>query len=189
MVVRQRISIEEFLALPEDDVSKEYVDGEVVEKVSPKFKHSIVERELLKLIEQSGAARDFEAIPETRYIFGEPQRVYVPGVSIVHRERLQRDEDGEFADEQRLAPDIAIEILSPGQSAGRLIEKLTFYMANGVEIALVVDNERHQVTLYRPGDEPRTIAEPAAVNMSPVIPGLAIDLAELFAALRKPKQG
>jgi Uma2 family endonuclease len=184
MVIKQRLSIEEFLALPEEDASLEYVDGEIVEKVPPKFKHSRSQKFFLLFFENSSVATQFEAVPEARFLFGEPARGYIPDVAIVRRNRLTRDDSGEVADDQWLAPDIAIEILSPGQGAGRLIEKLTFYMANGVLLALVVDNQRHQVSVYRQGEEARTLAVGEQIDLMPAIPGLVLEVATIFAFLK-----
>jgi Uma2 family endonuclease len=45
-----QLTLEEFLALPEGDVNYEFVDGQAVPKVSPKYFHSTLQAALLLLI-------------------------------------------------------------------------------------------------------------------------------------------
>jgi Uma2 family endonuclease len=184
MVLKQKISLEEFLELPESEPALEFIDGEVVEKEVPKIKHATLQLHLAARLLESTLVAAFKVFTEARFIFGSSQRVYIPDVSVVARERLVRDELGEFADDQFIAPDIAIEILSPGQSAGRLLEKLTYYLENGVRLALVVDVEEKQVSVYRPAEQPRLIASPGFIDFEPVIQGLRLDLNELFDKLK-----
>ncbi|MPZ23787.1 MAG: Uma2 family endonuclease [Dehalococcoidia bacterium] len=184
VVTKQGLTLAEFLALPEEDETLEFVDGEVIEKVSPKTRHSILQREIIRQVMAAESTVGFEVLPEARFVFGSPTRAYVPDLSIVDVVRLPVDEQGRFADDLELAPDIAIEILSPGQSAGHLLDKLAFYMANAVGLGVVVDPERERVIAYRPGDEPRSLASPENLAFGPALPEFQLDLARLFRALR-----
>ncbi|MPZ23788.1 MAG: Uma2 family endonuclease [Dehalococcoidia bacterium] len=184
VVTKQGLTLAEFLALPEEDETLEFVDGEVIGKVSPQTQHGILQFEICQRVNTAGGSQGFRAIPEARFIFGEPPRAYVPDVSVVKLARLPLDDRGRFANHLAMAPDIAIEILSPGQSAGHLLDKLAFYMANGVGLGVVVDPERERVIAYRPGDEPRGVASPKSLSFAPVLPDIRLDLAALFRALR-----
>lgn len=183
MVTKQKLTLEEFLELPSEDPSFEFVDGEVVAKPVPQTQHSILQRELILQLAKAGASEAFQVLPESRYLFGAPRRVYVPDVSVVDQGRMPLDQRGRFADRLEMAPDIAIEVLSPDQSAGHLLDKLRFYIDNGVRLALIVDPERDLVTIYSPGLAPTSVSPPDAVDLSEVIPRFRLDLASLFAAL------
>jgi len=49
---QSQLTLEEFLALPNDDVACELIDGQAVPKMSPKFFHSMMQSALLILIHQ-----------------------------------------------------------------------------------------------------------------------------------------
>ena len=183
MVTKQKLTLEEFLQLPEDDVSLEYVDGEVIEKVSPQTQHAILTDEIISLLKRPAESAGYKVLPEIRLLFGNPTRAYVPDVGIARRDAIGVDKRGCWNNELRFAPDIAIEILSPGQNAGRLLEKLLFYMDNGVKMAIVIDPDSDLATVYEPGQEPRGIHVPDTIDLSAVIPGASIDLGKLFASL------
>jgi Uma2 family endonuclease len=57
-------------------------------------------------------------------------------------------------------PDIAVEILSPGQSRTRLMARRRWYVANGVRLAVFADPRRRVVRLFRPGADSATGVAP-----------------------------
>jgi Uma2 family endonuclease len=64
------------------------------------------------------------------------------------------------------APEFLIEVRSPEQRARPLPEKMEEYMANGVQLAWLIDPIEHTVSIYRPGraaevlDHPGSVARP-----------------------------
>lgn len=184
MVIAQRMSLEEFARLPEQKPGLEFVDGEVVEKVAPDSHHGVIQ---MALGFQIGDLADHVVFSEMRFTFGEPPRAYLPDVAIVDLDRIALEADGSMARRQNIAPDVAIEILSPDDRAGHVVDKLNFYMAHGVRLAIVIDDEKKQATVYRPGDQPTSVASPASIDLAPIAPGLAIDLGAIFSRV-KPKR-
>lgn len=176
-------TLEEYLALPEDKPYAEFVDGEVVRKVAPQSQHSVLQVQIGRRIASSPLATDFLVMTEARYILGQPLRAYLPDVSVIARTRLPRDARGRVENRLDLAPEIAFEIISPGQPSGALLDKISFYLASGVDLVVVVDPDRSHVIVYRRGQAPVTISAPGKLNLAPVIPSLEIDLGELFAEL------
>ncbi len=129
MAVRTKLTLEEFLALPETKPGCEYVDGEVVQKSMPDTDHAIIQRLLsfifsLFLREHPIA----EGGPEWRCIFGPPghERARLPDFALVMRERL-RDTRGD--EPFRGAPDFAVEIMSPDDRMSEVLDKVRFYLA------------------------------------------------------------
>jgi Uma2 family endonuclease len=182
MVTKQKLTLEEFLQLPDDDVSLEYVDGEVVEKVSPQTQHAVLMAKVLSILSDAAEAAGSKALPESRFVFGDPARAYVPDIGVAPRDVIGTDKRGRWRNELRFAPTVAIESLSPGQNAGRLLEKLLFYMENGVRMAIVIDPDSDLATVYEPGQEPRGVHVPDPIDLSAVIPGVSLDLGTLFAS-------
>lgn len=181
MVTQTRMTLEEFLALPETKPYREFVRGEVIPKAMPNTKHSTIVSELIFALKRyQREKRSVRVDTELRHLSRDEDRVYLPDVSLTRRERLPA---GGVGDPVEVAPDFAIEVLSPGDRAGDVLEKVDFYMRIGVGLAWLVDPEGQHVTVYRPGEAPEVVRAPATLDASPVAEGLTVSLEELFAAL------
>jgi Uma2 family endonuclease len=93
-IARQGLTLDEFLALPEEKPALEHVDGVVTQKVAPKFEHSVLQDQigwdLNRQLRPRGRAR---VLPELRATYG--GRSYVPDISVYRRERLPRRTPGQ----------------------------------------------------------------------------------------------
>jgi Uma2 family endonuclease len=182
MVATRRLTLDEYLELPEQKPYLEFVDGEVVEKVSAQLQHALLQKRLLMLLDGL-RERGLESLSELRFIFGDPPRAYLPDVALARRAELPRDEWGRARNRIDGPPAVAIEILSPDDKAGRLLEKLSFYMENGADLALVVDPEVERVSVYRPGEAAVLFDRGASIELAPVVPGFFLELDQVFSAL------
>jgi Uma2 family endonuclease len=79
---------------------------------------------------------------------------FEPDVLYLTRERLDRVRRRGV----RGAPNIAVEVLSPGTRKRDLDTKLPAYLAHGVEEVWIVDPEARTVTIHRPGEPPESVA-------------------------------
>lgn len=78
------------------------------------------------------------------------------------------------------APDFLIEILSPSDSLTELDAKMEQWIANGAEVAWLIDAIEKSVTIYRPGDEPEHLAHPTSVQGTGPIAGFELVLARVW---------
>ena len=181
---QRQMTLEEFLALPEEKPSLEFApDGTVTQKMSPKGKHSITQNTMLNLIDSFAVARRLgRAFPELRDLFG--GAAYVPDVSFYRWERIPRDASGRVADDFTEPPDIAIEIVSPGQRVNALIRRSIWYVDNGVQICLVVDPEDESVLIFRKGQQVQVAHGGDAIDLTDVLPGFELIAEQVFAPLR-----
>jgi Uma2 family endonuclease len=184
MAMTQRLTLEEFLALPEEKPALELEpDGTVVQKVSPQGQHSVLQLALCERINAFGRARRLAlALPELRDIFG--GAAYVPDVSVYRWQRVPRTAGGEVANVFDAPPDIAIEIVSPEQSVNALVRRCVWYVDNGVAIALLVDPADRSVVQFRRGQPARVLQGDDRIEFGSVLPDLTIAVAELFGSLR-----
>ena len=179
----QGLSLQEFLALPEVKPALEYAEGRVTQKVAPQGQHSLLQGSLTEAINRiTRPARLTLAFPELR--FSGRRRAEVPDVAVYRWERIPRTPGGRVANRFTEPPDIAIEILSPGQSRRELREMCLGFVARGVRAVLLVDADRDAVTLFRPGQEPATLRGTDAVDLDDVIPGLRLTVETVLGALR-----
>ncbi len=178
-IAGRRLTLEEFLALPEEKPALEYVDGEVTQKVSPKARHGMLQFVLTSKLTRPGVSRAF---PETRTTYA--GRSLVPDVIAFTWDRVPEDERGEIPDDIWVPPDVAVEIRSPGQSLREQVERCRWYVANGVRVSLLVDPIARTVRVFRPAGESGPLTGDDVVEVTDVIPGCAFAVRELFAALR-----
>jgi Uma2 family endonuclease len=80
------------------------------------------------------------------------------------------------------APDLAVEVRSPGDRA-QLDAKIADWFAHGSQLVWIVDTEARTVTSLRPGRPARTFAVGELVPGEDVVPGLSLPVAELFPPL------
>lgn len=148
-VTAKPITLEQFLELPEEEPALEFFEGCARQKVSPKGHHSRLQFVLAKRI------NDFAEPKRLAMVFTELRATYggasfVPDVSVYRWDRVPRDEPGKMAQDFREPPDIAVEIVSPGQSTNALIRRCLWYIENGVTIALLADPNDESVFPFGP---------------------------------------
>jgi len=115
VLATKKLTLEEFLKLPETKPASEYIDGRIIQKPLPQGKHSTIQGELVSAINALVKSRRIAlALPELRCTFG--GRSIVPDVAVFAWERIPLDENGDVANVFQAAPDWTIEILSPDQS-------------------------------------------------------------------------
>jgi Uma2 family endonuclease len=137
-VATRRMTIDEFLALPEEKPYREFVRGEVIEKTMPGPDHSAL---VIETIGQLGdflkANRIVRVDTELRHAErGDEDRVYLPDVSVTLKSRFPA---AQHRGAIEVHPDIAIEVLSPDDGATVVLDKVQFYLRSGVTIAWVID--------------------------------------------------
>jgi Uma2 family endonuclease len=178
------MTLEEFLALPDEKPALELEpDGMVIQKMSPKGRHSRLQSWFLQLINSFAESRRLAlAFPELRDIFG--SAAYVPDVSVYVWDRIPRDQSGEVQDNFTEPPDIAIEIVSPGQSVNSVVRRSVWYVDNGVRVALVVDAEDRSVLVFRAGQPPTSARGADAIDVADMLPGFYLTADDVFTSLK-----
>jgi Uma2 family endonuclease len=82
-----------------------------------------------------------------------------------------------------LAPDLAVEVLSPSNTPEEMARKLREYFAAGVRLVWLVDQRARTVTVYTSPDHSEVLRGSDTLTGDPVLPGFAISLKSLFAEL------
>ena len=79
------------------------------------------------------------------------------------------------------APDLAVEIVSPGDAASEIQNKVQDYLAYGVQLVWIVYPQQHLVIVYYPDGTSRTLRDTDMLMGEPVIPGFACLVGDIFA--------
>jgi Uma2 family endonuclease len=180
--VVKRWTYDDLAAMPEDNVIREILDGELFVAPSPVTKHQRIVRRLLVAIanylEEHPIGEAFIAPYDTVFSM---DNVCSPDVLFVSNERssiiTKKNIQG--------APDFVIEVLSEFNRRNDEIRKRAIYERFGVDEYWIVDPEIDTVRVHRrEGEALVRVNELAAsandVATTPFFPGLTIDLPELF---------
>ncbi|MEB3189900.1 MAG: Uma2 family endonuclease, partial [Snowella sp.] len=121
--VKPQLTLEDFLALPETKPYSEYIDGKIEQKPMPQGEHSVIQTLLSSRINEVGKPSKIAlALTELRCNIN--GRSYVPDISVFTWERIPKTATGRIANRINTYPDWMIEILSPEQSANKVIKKI-----------------------------------------------------------------
>lgn len=179
---RSDLTWEQFQGLPEEPGSRmELVRGRLVREPRPAPLHARVVTTLVWLLE--GFVRETGAgvvLVEAGFLLSRgPDTVRGPDISFVATGRLPVDgyEQGGFWE---MAPDLAIEVLSPGNRASEMQEKVLDYLTAGSRQVWVVDPRLRSVTVHSPGGEARLLTGSSVLEGGDVLPGFQVELQELF---------
>ena len=116
-----------------------------------------------------------------------PGLVYIPDLSFVCWDRLP----GRKVPEEPipdLAPDLAVEILSPGNTKKEMRRKLKDYFLAGTRLVWFIDPRARTAQVFTAPDQPATLTEADTLTGGEVLPGFSLRLADLFARLPAPRK-
>ena len=185
MATTTRLTLDQFLALPETKPYSEYACGEVYQKPMPDKDHGRLLFFLTLLIHEFLTKTPLgEVILEWRCVFGPPgrERAFIPDVAFATHERsaVPGRTERKFL---WTAPDLAVEVLSPDQPAGPFAHKLLFYLRHGVRLVWVIDPETRTIHVYRPDEDVQILRPGDTLAGEDVLPGFSVSVEALFAKL------
>jgi Uma2 family endonuclease len=181
-IPQHRVTLKEFLSLPEEKPALEYIDGRVTQKVSPKGPHARLQIVLGRLFDNHAEPRKLGmAFSEARVTFGGDS--LVPDVVFYRWDRIPHTATGRVVEDFTTPPDLVVEIISPGQRINALTARCRWYVDQGVPLVLLVDPRRERVMLFREGAEPSLISGDEPIDLEAVLPGFRLTARQLFEAL------
>ena len=174
------MTIEEFERLPDEPARLELVRGQVVREPSAGFEHCGIAARITAYLDtyvrRQALGRIVTGEPGF-VLFDDPPTVRAPDVAFVVRERLPADPRG-FA---RLAPDLAVEIVSPSNTVSEIQGKVFDYLDAGTKLVWVVEPRGRTVTVYRSRDQIRILTSKQEIDGGEVLPGFRTQVSEFFA--------
>ena len=177
------MTADELLAMPDDGFVYELIKGELI-KVSPPpgYEHGLVAMNiggpLYEYAKKHRLGNVYAA--ETGYLLEQnPHTVRAADVSFVRRERIEKalPVKGYWLG----APDLAVEVISPSDTVGRIEGKVEQWLESGARLVWVVSPKMRSVTAYRSLTEIVVLTEKDTLDGGEVVPGFHIPVAEIFA--------
>ncbi len=175
------LTAEELLRLSTTGSRYELVKGELFEMPPAGGRHGSVAMRigivLGSYVRENELGEVFAA--ETGFILRrDPDTVRAPDAAFVARERLPAGElpPGYL----EMVPDLAVEVVSPGDSAREVREKVADWMRAGVRLLWAIDPATRSVTVYRSTDDLSVLSEDDSLDGGQVIPGFSTNIKDLF---------
>lgn len=112
------------------------------------------------------------------YTAYDPDTVRSADAMFFSNERVE--ELGDLTGFLRLVPDLAVEVMSPGDTYTEVEEKVAEYFNAGVRLIWVVVPKTQGVVVYRPRKEALRLNREDKLTGENVLPGFEISVAELF---------
>lgn len=162
----------------------ELVRGELVEMPGAGGLHGLLVMALLRLLDPFVMARNLGRVfaDGVGYIINRnPDIVRVPDVSFISNARIPA---GGISEQFiPIAPDLAVEIVSPGDRAEEVYGKVLEYLQAGARLVWVFWPKYRSVTVYTAAGEVFQRREGDALDGDDVIPGFEVSVAEIFDAV------
>lgn len=172
------ITDEELLQLPDEGSKYEVVDGELVRMSPAGWLHdAIVMRLGALLVNYVQTHRLGTVIGSNALFILRSGNRRGPDISFVAAGRLDTEGDRPFP---RLAPDLAVEVLSPSDRRKSVRAKVEDYLASGVRLVWVIEPRKRRATAYRPAAAERVIDESGNLAGEDVLPGFRCSLADIL---------
>jgi Uma2 family endonuclease len=178
MATKTLMTVEEFLRLPESvgnrDVRYELVEGELVTVSPGMLPHNLIrDRILVRLLTFIEARKQGTVVSEQAFQLSE-RTVRVPDVAFVRPGRpLASDRPIQGA------PDVAVEVVSPTNTARELDQRVSDYFAAGCQRVWVVYPEDHEVYVHGLAGVTRRRGHDL-LEEAELLPGFAVKVSELF---------
>jgi len=173
------MTAEQLLAL--GDIGRsELVRGELVRMSPASPKHGRVAMKLGILVGthvlQQELGETYAA--ETGFtIARDPDTVRAPDVAFVKKERVHLTPKRGFFPG---APDLAVEVLSPDDTASEVLAKVEDWLTAGTQEVWLVDPERKTIAIHAADHSVRTLHEGEELRSEDLLPGFSTPVAEIF---------
>jgi Uma2 family endonuclease len=188
MTTKQKlITAEELLLMPRDGNRYELVRGVLVQKMPTGDPHG-------EVVLRIGAALSIYA---DNYDYGstragepgyrldrDPDTVRAPDVAWIASGRIPEGTQGYPG----LAPDLAVEVKSPGNSNPEMAAKAAMWLSYGSREVWVADPETTTITRHRPNAAPVTLGEDDILDGDELLPGFSAPVWRLFRRRRAATQ-
>lgn len=175
------LTAEDLWQMGEEGRYYELVRGELIEMTPPGSLHGKIALRLGRYLQAHVEAHRLgEVMVESGYwLERDPDTVRGPDVSFTAASRVPPEglPEGFFLG----PPDLAVEVVSPGDSDAEVQDKVMNYLASGTCLVWVVRPRQRTVTVYHPDGYARVLRETETLEGEEVVPGFALPLRELFA--------
>jgi len=160
----------------------EFVGGQIVEK-PVSVESSRIGARIIRILaneaDSSGAAEVFDSSLGYKVFPEDLSKFRKPDASVIRADRLAGiDPTDGF---MRIPPDLAVEVLSPGDLAYEMFEKVDEYLRHGFKLIWVVQPNTRTVAIYRADGSHAFLHEENEITGESALPTFRCKVSEFFA--------
>ena len=177
----QLMTADELLKLPRGRHRYELVKGELITMSPAGHEHGAVIMNLAAPLAMHVKTNKLGTVfgAETGFkLTSHPDTVLAPDIAFIRRERVEQT--GLSKGFGTGSPDLAVEVLSPGDREAKLKAKVAEWLANGALAVWVVSPKLRNVTVYRSLTDVTILAEHDELDGQDVVPGFRCRVADIF---------
>jgi len=174
------MTAEELLHLQVPDQHVELVRGVLVVREPPGYRHGRVTVDLaVRLAAHLHSAGTGQVlVAETGFrLSKDPDTVRGPDLAVVRHDLVPVPEPRGFLE---IAPDLAVEVLSPNERPGETLAKVADWLGAGTLLVWVVDPDHGNVRVYRADGSETIVAAHEALSGEDILPGFSCPLAAIL---------
>jgi Uma2 family endonuclease len=181
MSTATRYTADDLLRIPDDGFRYELVEGELIKMSPAGYLHGAVVMLLSSRLHRFVTEHDLGRVSgaETGFrLEHDPDTVRAPDIAFVTRERLAATglPQGYYPG----APDLAIEVVSPHDTAAEIDDKARAWLAAVARLVWNVRPITRVVEIYRPAAKVEVLSEDETLSGEDVVPGFTCPIAEIF---------
>ena len=175
----QRLTIDEFAALPESDRYRlELSHGLLVREPRPSAPHGLVSANIYALLREQQLNGWGLAVIESGFELPlDSPTVRGPDVAFIMKEHLPQEPPQRW---WPFAPDLAVEVVSSANSASDIRQKVLDYLEAGTRVVWVADPRTRSISVYRGMRDVALLTFRDELDGAPILPELRIAVADLF---------
>lgn len=180
-VAANAVTADQLFEMPRDGMRRELVRGELRQLPPTGFEHGKIVVRITSPLDRHVDENRLGVVvgAETGYLIArDPDTVRAPDVSFVSQRRL--DEVGVTKKFFPAAPDLAVEVLSPGDTVFDVDEKVGEWLASGVRLVWVVNPKRRSIAVYHSLEDVKILLENDDLDGEDVVPGFRLRIADIF---------
>jgi Uma2 family endonuclease len=183
MAVQEKFyTADDLLRMADDGKRRELVQGVILEMTPAGDIHTILAIEIAWLLNNYVRAHDLGWVTGADAGFQlaeDPDTVRSPDVGFVSKARAPKLSGKFFA----VAPDLAVEIMSPGDTASEIQAKVLEYFQAGTNLVWVVYPKTKTVAVHVDAKTTHTVDLNGTLEGGNVLPGFMLPVREIFARL------
>jgi Uma2 family endonuclease len=184
------VTADQLLRMPDDGYRYELIAGELRKTALAGWRHGATGGRLHGWlghhIQERRLGRVFLA--NTGFLLArDPDTVRAPDIAFIGKDHLPASEPEEAF--WPGAPDLAVEVVSPGDTLGEIDERVEMWLDAGARMVWVVNPEWRSVTVYRSATDIKTLTEKDGLEGEEVVPGFLCRIRDIFVMASAPSRG
>jgi Uma2 family endonuclease len=181
MSTKALLTSEDLWKIVADGSRYELYRGELVPMTPVGFEHGKIVIRFGRLLDEYVEKNRLGAVGTEVgfHLLEKPDTTLAPDIAFIEQGRIPQGSAAQKFVE--FAPDLAVEVLSPWDTATEITRKIEVYLTAGVRLVWIVDPGTQRVSVYRSLQDVKVLTPPEELEGGDVLPGFQIKVSEIFA--------